>query len=232
MTQSLYLQDSYVQTLDAHITSNTPEGVILDKTIFYPTGGGQPFDTGVLTDSQGKQYRVFNVTKTEQGILHHISGEMPEQGCTVHGFIDWTRRYRLMRMHTAAHLLSGIIHEKTGAVITGNQLGLDESRVDFDLETFDKDQILSFAIAANAIIVEKKSVQISFGSPKEAKKLCKLSTGNYDHLSEVRMITIEGTDAQPCGGTHIKNTEEISTITITQVKNKGKNNRRLYFTIP
>ncbi len=232
MTVALYLKDCYLQECQSIVTDVLPEGVILDKTVFYPTGGGQPYDTGVLTDAQGRTHVVSNVTKTEQGILHHIPGDKPPQGSTVHGVIDWERRYRLMRMHTAAHLLSGLIHGKTGAVITGNQLGLEESRIDFDLEAFDKEQILSFAHDANAIISEQKPVHISFVTPSEAKHLSKLAVGNYDHLQEVRMITIDGTDAQPCGGAHISNAKEIGTITVTQLKNKGKNNRRLYYTLP
>ena len=232
MTQDLYLTDRYCKECDALVTSVLPEGVILDTTIFYPTGGGQPHDLGTLTTGTGLIYTVSNVTKTGQGILHHISGEKPAQGEHVLCTIDWTRRYRLMRMHTAAHLLSGLIHNKTGAAITGNQLGLDESRIDFDLEKFDKDNILSFASDANALITAEKPVHINFVTPAEAKALSKLAAGTYDHLQEVRMITIEGCDAQPCGGTHITNTKEIGTITITQLKNKGKNNRRLYYTIP
>lgn len=230
MTTALYLRDCYLQRCEAKIIEITDEGIVLDQTVFYPTGGGQPYDTGKLIFDE-KEFIVTNVTKKEGHILHHISGEKPSVGTRVICAVDWERRYKLMRHHTAAHLLSGLINKETGAAITGNQLDVGESRIDFDLEAFDKEAFMAFANKANTITSANRPVTISFLSPEQAKHLSKLAVSDYSSLQELRIVDIDGIDTQPCGGTHVKNTKEIGKITITQLKNKGKNNRRLYYSV-
>ncbi len=233
MTEQLYLNDCYSKEFDAVVTKVDGKYVALDKTLFYAEGGGQPADAGKIV-ANGVTYNVIYVKKIGGDISQEIDKEGLKIGDKIHGIVDWERRYRLMRYHTAAHLLSAVIFKKTGALITGNQLGIDKSRIDFSLENYDKDKIKNYENISNELIDKKLSVNIKWITRKEAEantELVKLMKGLPENIDKIRIIDIETYDASPCGGTHLKNLSEIGSIEITGTENKGKNNRRIYFVI-
>ncbi len=235
MTKPLYLEDSYAKEFDAKITSIEGNKIELDQTLFYPESGGQLGDKGIIIYKEGKEYQVS--CKKEQGkILHYISPDINglKVGTQVHGIIDWNFRYKMMRMHTAAHVLSSIINKETGALITGNQLGSERSRIDFDLEKFDREQLESFIGKANKEIEKGAEVSAYAISRQEAEStpnLCKLAKGLPPSIQEIRILKINNIDEQPDGGTHVKNTKEIGKLLFVSVENKGASRRRIYFSL-
>lgn len=241
MTEALYFLDCYLKEFEATVEKVTDDRfVVLDRTAFYPESGGQPSDTGkIVRQSDGAEFDILYAGKFNGEISHEIAGENISDGLEaedrVKGFIDWDRRYRHMRMHTATHVIANVIEKEAGAQITGNQLGLDQSRVDFSLEIFDREKFAEYERIANELIARKIHVNLYLISHKEAKeKLSRLTTlakGFSDEIEEVRIVEIEGVTIEACGGTHVKNTEEIKGIKITKLQNKGKSNRRMYFTL-
>lgn len=247
MTEALYFLDCYLKEFEATVEKVTDDRfVVLDRTAFYPESGGQPSDTGkIVRESDRAEFDILYAGKFNGEISHEIAGgnisNRLEAGDRVKGFIDWDRRYRHMRMHTATHVIANVIEKEAGAQITGNQLGLDQSRVDFSLEIFDREKFAEYERIANELIARKIPVNlyliVNFYliSHKEAKeKLSRLTTlakGFSDEIEEVRIVEIEGVTIEACGGTHVKNTEEIKGIKITKLQNKGKSNRRMYFTL-
>jgi Ser-tRNA(Ala) deacylase AlaX len=235
MTKPLYLDDAYAKEFDAKITSIENNKIELDQTLFYPESGGQLGDKGILIDKEtNKEYQC--TCKKEQGrILHHLnSAEGLKIGAHIHGIIDWPPRYKMMRMHTAAHVLSSIINKETGALITGNQLGQDKSRIDFDLEKFDREQLESFIGKANQEIekgAEASAYTISRQEAESKPELCKLAKGLPPSIQEIRILKIGYIDEQPDGGTHVKNTREIGKLAFVSVENKGASRRRIYFSL-
>ncbi|MFH1174860.1 MAG: alanyl-tRNA editing protein AlaXM [archaeon] len=234
MEDLLYIQHPYDKEFDATVV-NIIDGkkIVLDRTLFYPEGGGQPFDTGTL-ECDGKKFAVVAVKKREGKAVHEVDAEGLHTGDYVHGSIDWERRYKFMRMHTASHLLSILIHNETGAEITGNQLGLDKSRVDFSLEQFDRNFMSSFEEKANAIIAQHVPVRSDVMPREEAMQIpdiFRLRKAFPDHIQQLRIVTIDGLDQQACGGTHLQDLSEIGSIKILDLENKGKERRRMYFTI-
>jgi len=226
VTRHLYLEDSYLKEFSSVVLKANDGRVVLKESAFYPGGGGQPCDTGVIID--GGKHIVTNVFKDGGDIVHAIEGDIA-QGEEVKGIIDWERRYILMRMHTAAHLLSAIIHSKTGALITGNQLGVEQSRIDFSLEEFDRDRIQEYCEEANRLIAEGRMVKIYFTDSLNAPTL--LAKGLPEGIEKIRVVEIESIDTQADGGTHVKNIREIVGIEIKKIENKGKHNRRVYYTL-
>src|SRR3989344_576748 len=231
MTEALYLKDCYLKEFDATVVSvKDGKYIVLDKTAFYPVGGGEPHDTGKILFN-GEEYNVVFTGKFDGEISHEVDKEGLKAGDKVQGIIDWDRRYRLMRMHTSAHVLASIIHKETGALITGGNLGLEKSSDDFSLENFDREKLQSYIDKANEVVKEGKDVRINFMSKEEAKKLSKLAEGNYEDYDELRLIEVDGVDIQPCGGCHLKNTSEIKGIKLVSLDNKGKGRKRIYFTL-
>lgn len=229
MTEMLYLEDSYLKEIEAKLLKKENNKIILDKTIFYPTGGGQPNDTGYIDKA-----RVIDVYKEGNEVIHVVEGSIERD--VVLAKIDWERRYKLMRMHTAAHVLAGaVMYGKYGAKITGNQLGEEVSRFDFNIENFDKELLEEAVSEANKIIKENKKVKTYYISKEEAlarPELIKLYNSDFlSKLEKVRVVEIEGVDIQADGGTHVKELGEIGQIKIIKMENKGKNNRRIYFTL-
>lgn len=231
-----YLLDCYKKEFDAQV-QKVKEGVFItfDQTYFYPTGGGQPYDMGTIT-SNGITYKIIFVKKEEEEIVHEVSDLGLKEGDSIHGIIDWDRRYILMRYHTAAHILSEIISHATGALITGNQLEIDKARIDFSLENYDKEKVLGYIAQANKIIKEAHPIHWSLLSRKEAEallgeKMTSLAKGFSEEIQEVRIVDIEGFGKEACGGTHVKNTSEIEEIKFVKAENKGKNNRRIVITL-
>ena len=226
------MHDSYIKEFEAAVESvKDGKYVVLDKTAFYPKGGGQPNDTGVLMKGD-EEYPVVFVGKFEGRISHEVSKEGLKEGDKVTGRIEWERRHKLMRMHTTAHLLSAIVHNKTGALITGSDLDADKSRIDFSLENFDRSQIDEFLKMANSIVQKDLPVRVSFMKREEAMKIpgmVKLAGAMPPDVDELRIVEIEGVDKQADGGTHVKSLKGIGVIEILKVENKGKSNRRIYY---
>ncbi|MCS7122539.1 MAG: alanyl-tRNA editing protein [Candidatus Micrarchaeota archaeon] len=229
MTELIYLDDSYIREIDAEVVKVQDNRIVLNRTIFYPRGGGQPNDTGYIDDA-----RVIDVYKEGDEVIHVIDGKISRTH--VHLKIDWDRRYRLMRMHTAAHVLAGgVMYSKYGAKITGNQLDVDVSRFDFNIESFDRDLLENAIQEANRIIQENRLVKVYYISREDAlsrPELVKLYNRDFlERLSRVRIVEIEGVDVQADGGTHVRELREIGKIELVKMENKGKNNRRVYFTV-
>lgn len=228
----IYETDSYVREFEATVVGVSGNKVFLDKTAFYPEGGGQPCDTGFIFRDKEK-FPVVSVNKTPEGsISHEVSSEGLKEGDSVFCRIDWARRYLFMRYHTACHLLSGVINKETGAQITGNQISEDKTRIDFSLENFNKAEIKKYEDKVNSLIEQNLPVNVKFLPREEAFKIpsiVKLRMNLPEEIKEVRVIEIEGFDMQACGGTHVRNTSEVGKIEITKIENKGKANRRIQF---
>lgn len=232
MTETIFLDDSYLKECQATVKSVDGNKVILDKTIFYATSGGQPNDTGFLI-KDNKQYKVTNVSKVEGNIVHEVEPGLKindEVTCK----IDWERRYRLMRTHTAAHTLAAAIAEETNALITGGQLDLDKSKMDFDVEDFNPEKMKSFVDKANQALSNNYEIKTYYLTREEFEKdpsLVKLAKGFPEHIKKVRIVAIGDYDIQADGGTHVKNTKEVGKIELIKAENKGKGRKRIYYTI-
>jgi misacylated tRNA(Ala) deacylase len=234
MTDALYLKDSYLKECDATVFS-VKEGkyVVLDRTIFYPKGGGQPCDTGKIV--RGNEiFRVVFVGKFSGEISHEVDQAGLREGDRVHCSIDWEHRYKLMRSHTAAHLFASLLCTGTGALVTGNQLEEDKIRFDFSLERFDPDVLREYIDKANALF--SKDIQVKwYELPREeALKIpgvVKMAEAFPPEIPCLRVVEIMGVDRQADGGTHVKNLNEVGQIKLIKTENKGKHNRRVYFTL-
>jgi misacylated tRNA(Ala) deacylase len=232
MTELLYMTDCYLREFDAIVTKVDRKLVFLDKTAFYPESGGQLTDTGKLIKVSGEEFTVVFAKKAEGDVLHEVDKEGLRIGDKVHGILDWGRRYLMMQYHTAAHVLSTVIYNETNANITGNQLGLDKSRVDFDLELFDREQLGSYEAKTNAILKKALPVSIRIMPRDEAFKipaLVKLKKVLPETIKDIRVVSIEGFDQQACAGAHVGNLGEVGEIEIISLENKGKSRRRIYF---
>ena len=224
----IYIEDSYIKSFDARVSSADGEKVVLDRTAFYPQSGGQPSDLGSIFRGE-EVFRVLSVDPPDP--VHVLDRPGLAPGDKVSGRIDWERRYRFMRSHTACHILSAVIFSETGARITGNQIDLARSRIDFSLEKFDKSEMAAYVDRANRIIIENHTVKTSMLSKTEAMAipdLVRLAMAVPDR-EEIRVVEIEGIDRQACGGTHVGSTGEVKGIKLVKAENKGKSNRRVYF---
>ena len=236
MTKLLYLDDMQLKEFEARVILVEDEnGIILDRTAFYPKSGGVACDTGELVrKSDGSRFEVISVRKVEGKIVHEVDRIGLEAGDDILGHIEWGRRYALMRNHTAAHILSGAFWVEGNVKIGGNEINIDGGRMDFTLEDFDRARIESYVDKANEIIGQDLSVETYFISRKELEDdpdLTKLLMGLPENIKEVRIVDIKGFDRQPDGGCHVSHTSEIGRIKLTKMKNKGKNNRRMYFVL-
>ncbi|MBI4170168.1 MAG: alanyl-tRNA editing protein, partial [Candidatus Aenigmarchaeota archaeon] len=221
----LYMTDSYLREFSAVVSEVDGTHVALSQTAFYPNGGGQPADFGSIMSENGI-FNVVNVIKKSGEIWHEVTAEGLKVGDSVTCTIDWERRYRLMRMHTAAHILDAVFHKATGALATGNQLGVDKSRIDFSLEALDKEKINSYIEEANRITESGIEVKVYFLKREEALKIpgvVKLANAMPPEVAELRIVEIPGVDIQADGGTQVKNTKEIGKIVLLSVENRGKN---------
>ncbi len=230
--RKLFWDDAYIKEFTATVTSVDGNQVVLDQTAFHPRGGGLVGDTGSL-----ENVKVLDTIKGNNDSVVHVveSAAAVNSGGPVHGLIDWDRRYRIMRMHTSAHLLSSIFNKETGALITGNQIEPDKSRIDFSLENFDREKMLQHCNHANDAISKNPPVKTYFMKREEAIKIpgiIKLATAAPPDVKELRIVEIEGYDIQADGGVHVKSLGEIAKVEPLKFENKGKSNRRLYFTIP
>jgi Ser-tRNA(Ala) deacylase AlaX len=231
MTDRLYQRDSYLETFEARVAAVRPEGVVLDRTAFFPSGGGVLGDEGALTGPGGETYRVVE-TLDDDVVVHRLDHGGLAVGNPVTGRLDWSRRYRLMRYHTATHVLTGVMFKDYQVRVTGNQLTQDKARVDFAFEQFDREVLEEGFRRANALIAQDLPVRISFVPAAEARarpELFKLETTFRHDLPELRLVDIEGFDVQADGGCHVASLREIGRLLLTKCENKGKANRRVYF---
>ena len=232
MTRKLFWEDAYVREFDATVSSVDGNQVVLDQTAFNPRGGGLVGDLGTLDG-----VRVLDTIKASaDSIAHVLEGTHSlAAGNTVHGALDWNRRHRIMRMHTSAHLLSAIFNKETGALITGNQIEPDKSRIDFSLDDFDREKMLVYCSQANEAIAKNPPVKTYFMKREEALEIpgiTKLASVMPPDVKDLRIVEIEGYDLQADGGVHVKNLGEVGKIEPLKFENKGKSNRRMYFAIP
>ncbi|MFX0059408.1 MAG: alanyl-tRNA editing protein [Candidatus Hodarchaeota archaeon] len=232
MTIELYMNNSYLKTWEAKVL-DVKEGkyIILDKTAYYPKGGGQPWDEGFITKGDQK-FKVVYVGKFSGEISHEVDKLGLIVGDEVSCELDWDRRYTYMRYHTASHLISNILYNKADAKITGNQIELDKTRMDFSMLDYSPEKLKQFVDEANDIIKKDLPISIDYMSREdvlEKPELARLAIGLPDDIKEFRIVRIGEIDEQVDGGTHVKSLKEIGEIEITKTVNKGKNNRRMYF---
>jgi misacylated tRNA(Ala) deacylase len=234
MTRALYLQDSYMKECDATVVSvKDGKYVVLDQTIFYPKGGGQPWDTGKIICGS-EVYNVVYVGKFSGEISHEVDRPSLREGDKVHCVLDWERRYRLMRSHTAAHLFASLLCNGTGALVTGNQLETDKIRFDFSLEEFNPEILEKYVYRTNELLKKDTPVRTYELPKEEALKIpgiVKMAEAFPPDIPRLRIVELVGLDRQADGGTHVKNLNEVGQIKVLKTENKGKNNRRIYFTL-
>ncbi|MFH1285954.1 MAG: alanyl-tRNA editing protein AlaXM, partial [Candidatus Micrarchaeota archaeon] len=230
----LCLSNSYARECDARVVEVVePKKVVLDVNLFYPRGGGQPSDKGKLMKGS-ESFEVVNVEKKEGRVIHEVDREGLSVGDAVHCTLNWERRHKLMRMHTAAHVLAGVFSTETGALITGNQLEEDKTRFDFSLENFDRAKFDELVKKTNEATAKGVDVKVYSLPREEAFKIpgiVKLAGALPPSISVLRIVEITGMDTQADGGTHVKNTREIGKIGILNLENKGAKNKRIYFTL-
>ncbi len=230
--KEIYLEDSYLWAFDATVLKSDAEKVVLDRSAFYPQSGGQPSDTGTIFRGE-EEFFVVAVQNEDGEAVHILDHSGLLRGQRISAKIDKIRRYKCMRSHTACHILSAVIFRETGAKITGNQIELPRSRVDFSLESFDKARMNDYVDAANEIVGKKLAVTTKMLPREQAiaiPDLVRLAMQVPDR-DMIRVVEIEGVDRQACGGTHVKNTKEVGRITMIKAENKGKANRRVYFSL-
>lgn len=229
MAEELYQTDPYLKTCEARVVSADGGGIVLDQTVFYAAGGGQPGDTGVLRQPDGTSITVTDTRRDrESGEVMHITAaeaSMPEPGQTVTAELDWERRHRLMRMHSCLHLMCAAID----AGVTGGQVHDGRGRLDFDLqETLDKEEVNA---RLNELIRQDIQRSLRWITDEELDAqpdLVKtLSVQPPRGVGRVRLVEFEGLDVQPCGGTHVASTGEIGPIRVQKIEKKGRHNRRV-----
>jgi misacylated tRNA(Ala) deacylase len=232
VTKALFLVDSYLKESEAAVVSvKDGKYVVLDQTIFYAKGGGQSHDIGKIIKGN-EVYNVVYVGKFLGEISHEVDHAGLQIGDKVRLVLNWERRYRLMRSHTAAHVLAALLNQGTGALITGNQLEEDHVRFDFNVEKFDRTLLEGYLARANELFETDVSVKW-YELPKEAAMkipgIVKMAEAIPPDLPVLRIVEIVGVDRQADGGTHVKNLKEIGKVELIKTENKGKNNRRIYF---
>jgi misacylated tRNA(Ala) deacylase len=231
MTELLFQTDAYVQEFSAVVTAVTDGGVVLDRTAFYPGGGGQPNDLGTL-QAGGQNWVVTAVKKVGGQVLHGVAGEAPVVGTAVTGQLDWTRRYQLMRTHTAMHILCGVVWRDYGAQVTGGNMDPLQGRMDFEFETMRQELVAEIEMAVNREVAAARDVRVLILPREQAFQIPDLIRTKINLLPEgimeVRTVELVGLDLQADGGTHVANTREVGQMRITDYKSKGKINKRIY----
>lgn len=230
MTELLYLRDSYLREFEAKVVGHDDEqnGVLLDRSAFYPGGGGQLPDQGTLWRGAAQN----RVSKTRRGNWHVIDGELPDIGSSVRGELDWDRRYKIMRTHTAMHILCGVIWRDYQASVTGGNMDILSGRMDFEFERLAPKVIAEIEKKINLEVEAARAVKTEILSREAAFEIPDLIRTKINLLpqsiQEVRTVEIVGLDLQADGGTHVANTSEVGAIKISKYKSKGGINKRLY----
>ena len=234
MTEALYHTDAYLKEFDAVVTAVEGSAVALDRTAFYPSGGGQPNDEGTLADG-ARTWKVTRVRKTGADVWHELDGDLSGlqdlTGLAVHGAVDWERRYKLMRTHTAMHILCGVIFRDYGASVTGGNMEPLKGRMDFEFETMRQEFVRQIEEKINVEAAAARPVKVKILPREEAFQIPDLIRTKINLLpegiAEVRTVEIEGLDLQADGGTHVANTREVGRIRVVDYKSKGKINKRI-----
>ena len=230
MTEALYHQDSYIQTFEATVTEVREDGAVLDRTAFYPGGGGQPNDVGTLA-AGGQTWTVTKVGRKDGAVVHQLEGGAPAVGDVVTGVIDWERRHQLMRTHTALHVLCGVIWRDFGAQVTGGDMQPLAARMDFEFEHMTAGFAEEVEALVNREVAEARPISTRILPRDEAMAIPDLIRTKINLLppgiQEVRVVEIEGLDLQADGGTHLGNTRDVGRIRIVGHESKGRINKRL-----
>jgi misacylated tRNA(Ala) deacylase len=231
MTELLFQTNAYTREFSAQVTATEGQAVALDRTAFYATGGGQPHDTGTLSASDGRTWRVAEVRKQGDQVWHTLEGEPPAPGTAVQGTIDWARRHKLMRTHTALHLLCGVIWRDYQAPVTGGNMDTDEGRLDFELPNFSNELAQEIVAKVNAEIAAARPIEVRILPREEAFAIPDLIRTKINLLpegiSQVRTVNIVGLDLQADGGTHVADTGEVGRVVLLKTRSKGANNKRI-----
>jgi misacylated tRNA(Ala) deacylase len=235
LTEPLYQTDSYRATFEAVVTAvnEAEQAVLLNQTVFYPGGGGQPADAGILV-VDGRPLPVTRARKGPEGIWHVLGSEapLPTTGQELQGKIDWQRRYDLMRTHTAMHILCGVVFRDYGAQVTGGDMEPLKGRMDFEFETLTKDLVSVIEEAVNREVQSGREVRTALLPREEAFAIPDLIRTKINLLppgiEQVRVVELSGLDLQADGGTHVKNTSEVGRVRVVDYKSKGKINKRIY----
>jgi misacylated tRNA(Ala) deacylase len=234
MTDALYSHDAYLTSCDATVTAVNADGLVLDRTVFYSRGGGQPGDTGELRWDGGATRVTDTFTSRETGeITHAVEADsaVPPVGTAVTAEIDWDRRHTLMRTHTALHALSGVIFTDYDARVTGGNMDLGTARMDFELDSMSQEFGKEVEDKLNARLAEDVPVHVSFLPRVEALADPDLIRTKVSLIPEsvdpIRVIDIEGIDKQADGGTHVRSTGEVGHVRVVKTESKGKANKRI-----
>ena len=232
MTEQLYSTDSYARTMSAAVVGSDVDDnrILLDRTVFYPGGGGQPHDLGVLSIGDDR-LDVVRVTHDSDGVWHWLDGGLPPLGTTVEGALDWERRYRLMRTHTALHALCGVVWNRFHSPVTGGNMEPGHGRLDFDIPDWSADDLAPIQADLNAELARRRAIEVSFLPRDAADKDPSLIRTKVNllprNIDQIRVIDIVGLDRQADGGTHVNETGEVGQITIPKAENKGRGFRRI-----
>lgn len=234
-TKQLYLYDSYRKEFEAKIQRVNGNEILLDQTIFHPLTGGVAYDTGHLENDNVKhavlRVEIDRETKEITHVVDDAAGLKP--GDTVKGVITWERRYRLMRLHTAAHLIAAVMYRDYDARITGGQVDSEQAKLDFNLPKTDREIFEDAVTKANMEVQKKTPLKVYFLNREEALRIpgvVKLAERMPPDVKELRIVEIPGIDLQADGGPHVNNTGEVGEISLVKIENKGKTQRRVYFT--
>ncbi len=232
MTETIYSTDAYATQMAATVVrTDTDDGrLLLDRTVFYPGGGGQPHDLGEIVIGDDR-LSVVKVASDRDGVWHWVEGGLPSAGQEVRGELDWDRRYRLMRTHTALHALCGVIWNRFQSPVTGGNMQPGEGRLDFDIPNWTADDLPVVEQELNAELERRRQVEVSFLPRNAADEDPSLIRTKVNLLppaiEQVRVIDIVGLDRQADGGTHVNETGEVGRITIPKAENKGRGFRRI-----
>ncbi|MBA3451451.1 MAG: alanyl-tRNA editing protein [Chloroflexia bacterium] len=237
-TDLLFQRDAQLNVVEATVVGIDDESrsIALTRTVFYPGGGGQPSDTGSLTRVADRQrWTVPSVRKSGAVVWHELGGDdpLPSIGDDVRGELDWERRYALMRMHTALHVLCGVVFRDYGALVTGGNMGPDRARMDFEMDSaeFTPERVAEIERRANEELARARDVNVRIMPRDEAFQIPDLIRTKINLLPEgisaVRTVEIAGLDLQADGGTHVRNTREVGTLRVVGTRSKGKANKRL-----
>jgi misacylated tRNA(Ala) deacylase len=226
MTELLYLRDSYLREFDATVVDTRDGAIALDRTAFHPTGGGQPHDAGTLDG-----VAVTDVRKDGDVVWHTLDGAAPALGASVHGVVDWDRRHRLMRTHSAMHVLCGVIWNEWGKAVTGGNMEPLEARMDFEFDPLPEGFAARVQDLVNEEIAADRRIEIAFlprGTAVADEDLIRTKVNLIpESVQEIRVVDIVGLDKQADGGTHVRSTGEIGRFEVVKTESKGKGNKRI-----
>jgi misacylated tRNA(Ala) deacylase len=229
-TDLLYLRDAELRRFDAVVTDSGDAGVVLDRTAFYVTGGGQPHDTGTLTWDD-RSAAVIDVRKVDGEVRHVLDGDVPPAGAAVTGEIDWERRHALMRTHTALHVLCGVIWNEWGKAVTGGNMEPLSARMDFGFDPLPEGFGATVERLVNDELAADRPIEVDFLPRDTAVTDADLIRTKVDMIPpsvpEIRVVDIVGLDKQADGGTHVRSTGEVGRIRVVKTESKGKGNKRI-----